>query len=159
MILVISLTWFLHSDNNLRHEGILKKIAPAALVWHLFECTMCLTQTKTSKMASGAFLRLGYHHKISICIYIYGHPSTKKFMVPLVVRYGPISYPDIYTYPLIYQPVDLSRSISTVGGDSLEHIEFPAKLLDYLLQNHRGKKWVRVLHLGDLEGWDIVGVE
>jgi len=90
-------------------------------------------------MACGAFLRLGYQHKINICIYIYGHKSTKNFMVPLVVRYGPNSYPNIYTYPLIYQPVDLSRSISTVDGDSLEHIEFPAKLLDHFLRSKKNQ--------------------
>jgi len=61
MILLVSLTRFLHSYNSLRHEGILKKIAPAALVLQILEYTMCPTQTKTCKIACGAFLHTTYN--------------------------------------------------------------------------------------------------
>jgi len=47
-----------------------------------------------------------------------GHSSTKNSMVPVVVSNGPNTYPHIDAYPLIYRPVDLSRSISTVDDDS-----------------------------------------
>jgi len=56
IILVVSQTWFVYTDNSINHEGILKKIAPAALVLQLFEYTMCSTQTKTWKIDFGAFL-------------------------------------------------------------------------------------------------------
>jgi len=48
--------------------------------------------------------------------YAPGHPSTKKTMFPLVVSNGPNTYPNTDTYPLIYQPVTVSRSISTVDS-------------------------------------------
>jgi len=47
-----------------------------------------------------------------------GHTSTKKVMVPWVVRNGPNSYLNVDTNPFI-DPVDRSRSISTVDKDSL----------------------------------------
>ena len=46
-----------------------------------------------------------------------GHTSTKKVMVPWVVRNGPNSYLNVDTNPFI-DPVDRSRSISTVDKDS-----------------------------------------
>ena len=45
-----------------------------------------------------------------------GHWCTKKSLVPFVVSNSPNSYPNINTNPLIYQPVDLSPSISTVDS-------------------------------------------
>jgi len=62
MILAVSLNWFLHGDNSLRHEGIQKKISAASAGSAcLTPYTMCLTQTKTQQIACGAFLHTIYN--------------------------------------------------------------------------------------------------
>jgi len=48
-----------------------------------------------------------------------GHPSTKNSMVPLGLSDGPNTHPNIDANPRIDQPVDWSRSISTVDRITL----------------------------------------
>jgi len=74
---------FLLSHKILCHEGILKKIAPAARILQLLEYTMCPTQTKNwkiactpliMKVACGAFVHNTYniqfvtYHKLALLV-------------------------------------------------------------------------------------------
>jgi len=75
MILAVSLTWCLHSDNSLSHEGI----AHVALVLQLLECTMRATQTKTGKIACGALKFLHTTMKMACGTFIYNTYNIQCF--------------------------------------------------------------------------------